>query len=202
MLKPVGSLRFVVVALAMVGACSPAKSALRGSKSPGGGKEVTSRIVACKLITVEEMSALTGQTFTQVEAVDDPTQASSKCLYSAPNSPTGASLDIQWIRPSDYSSEAEHLAMQQASIGGARLGGKLTAGMVPAGGGMPSGAVEGVGDEATIAMGLLTARKGDVTIMLQIMPADMMAFVSNPKVSAALMETEKTVMIKALSRLP
>ncbi len=84
------------------------------------------------------------------------------------------------------------------------MGGKLTAGIAQTGaaGGMPSGPVEGIGDEATVGLALLTARKGDVTLMLQVAPADMLKFVSDPKVSAALFETEKAVMLKAISRLP
>lgn len=190
--------------LVLLAACGAAKAAPPGASAHSAAAATPRRIVACKLITLEEMSALTGQSYSTAEAQDDPTQEESKCLYSSPTNPAGVSLDVGWISPKDYSSEAEHLAMQQASIGGARLGGKLTAGIVPAGavGGMPSGPVEGVGDEATVGLALLTARKGDVTIMLQVAPADMMKFVSDPKVSSALFETEKAVMLKAISRLP
>jgi hypothetical protein len=189
---------------AMIAACGTAKAIRSDKPAQSEAKTTPRRLIACQLITLEEMSALTGQTYSTAEAEDDPTQSSSKCQYTSPTNPAGVSLDIQWITPSEYSSEAEHLALQHASIAGARLGGKLAEGVVPPGaiGGMPSGAVEGVGDEATASMALLTARKGDVTIMLQIFPADMMKFVTDPKVANALFETEKTVMLKAFSRLP
>lgn len=187
--------------LTLAAACGAAKPSPAGKTDKDPATATSQRVVACKLITVEEMSALTGQTYTKGEPVDDPTQASTKCLYSSETNPAGTSLEVSWIRPSDYSSEAEHLALQKASIGGARLGGKLTEGMAPKGT-MPSGPVEGVGDEATVAMGLFTARKGDYTIMLMIAPADMLKFVSDPSVSAALVETEKAVMLKVISRLP
>ena len=104
-------------------------------------------------------------------------RSESSCHYSSETDPAGLSLDLQWIEPSDYSSPAEHAALQAAGMGGAKLGGKLTESVVPnanaADGGplhIRSGPVEGVGDEATQSMLLLTARKGDYTLMVQIVP--------------------------------
>jgi hypothetical protein len=158
------------------------------------------RLVACKLMTAQEMSALTGQSLTSVDAVDDAKQTSSECHYRSDVNPAGASLTVQWISSRDYSNPVEHAALQKASIAGARLAGSLT-GSIANTSGMRSGPVTGVGDEAFVSLGLLTARKGDVTIMVQIIPTDMMAFVKDTAVSGALIEQEKAVALKVISQL-
>ena len=108
----------------------------------------------CKLMPKEEVNAAIGSSYTAAEASDGRNQSS--CHYSSETDPAGLSLDLQWIEPSEYSTPAEHAALQAAAMGGAKLGGKLTAGMVPgAASGAPnplhitSGPVTGVGDEAT-----------------------------------------------------
>jgi hypothetical protein len=160
----------------------------------------TTRLVACKLVTASEMSALTGQTFTVAEGVDDIKQTSSSCHYGSDVNPAGASLSLQWISSRDYSNPVQHAALQKASIGGARVAGKLE-GPIANTSGMRSGSVAGVGDEALVNLGLLTVRKGDVTIMVQIIPTDMMAFVTDTAVSGALVEKEKAVALKVISQL-
>jgi hypothetical protein len=132
----------------------------------------------CKLMPKEDVNAAIGSSYTIAEASDQ--RSESSCHYSSETDPAGLSLDLQWIEPSDYSSPAEHAALQAAGMGGAKLGGKLTESVVPnanaADGGplhIRSGPVEGVGDEATQSMLLLTARKGDYTLMVQIVPDPM-----------------------------
>ena len=110
------------------------------------------------------------------------------------------SLNINWVNPADYSDPAEHAALQKASMGGAKLGGKVTAGM-PGIPGIASGPVEGVGEEATINMMLLTARKGDYTVMVQIIPTDMMALMTDSSAANAYVEKEKAVARKVLAKL-
>ena len=190
--------------LALAAACGSAKATPGDRLAPSEGKTIAQRIVACRTVSLEEMSALTGESYSIIEPDDDPTQPSSKCQYTSPTDPAGTTLDIDWITPGEYSSEAEHLAMRQALLGGERLGGSLAKGIVPgeAMKAMPSGAVDSVGDEATVNMGQLAARKGDVRMTVIISPSDMMAFVTDPKVSRAILEKEKAVLRTVISRLP
>ena len=158
------------------------------------------RIVACALMPKEEMNALTGASYTTTESNDDGHSTESNCHYFTASDPAGMSLNINWVSPSDYSDPAEHAALQRASMGGAKLGGKLTAGM-PTAPGIQSGPVEGVGDEATMNMMMLTARKGDYTVMVQIVPTNMMSLMTDTTVANALAEKEKAVARKVLTKL-
>jgi hypothetical protein len=189
-----------MLTLAVCG-CGNAQPVRRAFEQQGDAARApaATRLVACTLVNAAEMSSIVGQSFTAAEAVDD-NQSSSKCLYHSDANPAGASLDINWLSPSDYSDPVEHAALQKAAISGARLGGKLTASMT-APTGIRSGPVDGVGDEAYTSMGLLTARKGDVTIMVQVIPTDMMAFVTDTTVSNALLAHEKAVALKVISRI-
>ncbi|MEP6729120.1 MAG: hypothetical protein ABJE10_00715, partial [bacterium] len=132
------------------------------------GSGTASRVSACALMPVDEINAITGETYTTAKADDDGHSSHSSCHYESPSNPAGASVELQWITPRDYSDPAEHAALQKASLGGAAMAGKLTGGM---GGtavhGMTNGPVEGVGDAAVMSMMLLTARKDDYTIMVQ-----------------------------------
>lgn len=137
-------------------------------------------ISMCALMPKEAVNDAIGTSYTIAEAHDE--HNSSSCHYSTEKDPTGLSLDMTWILPSDYSSPAEHLALQKAGLGGAKLGGKLEGGMIPGADGgpmhLPSGPVEGVGEEATQNLLLLTARKGDYTLMVQIV-ADVMKLMTD-----------------------
>jgi hypothetical protein len=165
-------------------------------------KSDASRVVACTVMPLDEVNAITGESFTIAESRDDGRSPSSGCHYSTPSNPAGMSVEINWISPSDYSSEAEHLALQQASLRGAKLGGKLGSNAAgPGAGALPSGEVEGVGDEATTSMLLLTARKGDRTVMVQIIPTDMMAVMTDSTFGTAIVEKEKNVARKVLAKL-
>jgi len=158
----------------------------------------------CTLMPKEEVNAAIGTSYTKADASDE--RSSSSCHYSTETDPTGLSLDMTWIQPSDYSSPAQHAALQQAGLGGAKLGGKLEAGMVP-GAASPSGPlhiasgpVEGVGDEATQNMLLLTARKGDYTLMVQII-ADVMKLMQDSTAGPHVLEQEKTLARAVLSKV-
>jgi hypothetical protein len=164
----------------------------------------TGSISMCALMPKEEVNSTIGESYTKAESNDD--RSSSSCHYSSDTDPAGMSLDMQWIVSSDYSSPVEHAALQKASLGGAKLGGKLENSMVPGattdGGPMhiPSGPVEGVGDEATQNMLLLTARKGDYTLMVQIIP-DVMKLMQDTTAGRQVIEKEKTLARAVLSKV-
>ena len=82
------------------------------------------------------------------------------------------------------------------------MAGKITGGMGGGAiGGMTNGPVEGVGDAATMSMMLLTARKGDYTVTVQIIPTNMMAMMTDSTVAIALAEHEKAIARKVLASL-
>jgi hypothetical protein len=162
-------------------------------------------ISMCALMPKEEVNSIIGGAYTKAESNDD--RSSSSCHYSSDTDPAGMSLDMQWILSSEYSSPVEHAALQKASLGGAKLGGKLENSMVVPGaatdGGplhIPSGPLEGVGDEATQNMLLLTARKGDYTLMVQIIP-DVMKLMQDTTVGRQVIEKEKTLARAVLSKV-
>jgi hypothetical protein len=161
-------------------------------------------ISMCALMPKEVVNSTIGGSYTKAESNDD--RSSSSCHYSSDTDPAGMSLDMQWILPSEYSDPAEHAALQRASLGGAKLGGKLENSMVPGAttdGGplhIPSGPIEGVGDEATQNMLLLTARKGDYTLMVQIVP-DVMKLMQDTTVGRQVLEKEKTLARAVLSKV-
>ena len=184
-------------------ACDKTAGARAVAAKDDVGAATATRISLCTLMPKDEVNAITGASYTIVKP--DDSRSSSRCHYSSPTDPAGMSLDLQWIEPSEYADPAEHAALQQAGMGGARLGGKLGASMVPSGDGgpvhLPSGAVSGVGDEATSNMLLLTARKGDYLIMVQITPTDMMALVTDSTAGTALVEREKAIARKLFTKL-
>lgn len=158
------------------------------------------RVAACTLMSKEEMNAVTGASYTNTESNDDGHSTESSCHYFTASDPAGMSLNINWIAPDDYSNPAEHAALQRALLGGSKLGGKITAGM-PTVPGASNGPVDGVGEEAVMTMMMLTARKGDYTVMVQIVPTDMMALMTDSTVAKAFVEKEKTVARKVLAKL-
>ena len=109
-------------------------------------------------------------------------------------------FNVAWISPRDYSDPVEHAALQKAMIGGARLGGKLVSQSIGGASipGLPTGPVDGVGDEATQSMLLLTARKGDYSVMVQMYPGNLM---TDSTFAIALFEQEKTIARQALAKL-
>jgi hypothetical protein len=190
----------VIMAFAFVACGKTSGAGAQSGNGDAGARTGDPRVVACTLMPKEEMNALTGASYTTTESNDDGHSSESSCHYSTASDPAGMSLSVNWVSPSDYSDPAEHAALQRAAMGGAKLGGKLTAGM-PSLPGAPSGPVEGVGDEATTNMMMLTARKGDYTVMVQIIPTDMMALVTDTSVASALVEKEKIVARKVLAKL-
>lgn len=159
----------------------------------------------CTLMPKEEVNAAIGSAYTAAEPSDGRTESS--CHYSSATDPAGLSLDLQWIEASAYSNPAEHAALQSAAMGGAKLGGKLTAGMAPgaaSGGGgplhIPSGPVEGVGDEAMQNLLLLTARKGDYLLMVQII-ADPMQLMQDSTAGPKVLENERKLARSVFSKV-
>lgn len=199
------ALAAVTVALAACGAKSPDTAAgiAAGTSKAATRSAAATHIVACTLMPKEEMNALTGATFTTAVPTDDALSFESRCQYAAEGDPSSMSLDVQWLDPHDYSDPATHAALQKASMGGAKLGGKLTEGISGSGppGMPPSGPVDGIGDEATLNMMLLTARKGDYTISVQIIPSNMMALMTDSTYGKALVGKEKAVALKTLAKL-
>jgi hypothetical protein len=174
-----------------------AREALASSKS--------GTVSVCALMPNGDVNAAIGSHYSVAEASDGPSESS--CHYSSETDPAGMSLDLHWLRPSDYSSPAEHAALQQAGMGGAKLAGKLTGGMVPeaaaADGGplhIRSGPVQGVGDEAMQNMLLLTARKGDYVLMVQI-TADPMSLMQDSTAGPRVLENERTLARSVFSKL-
>jgi hypothetical protein len=159
-------------------------------------------ISVCALMPKEDVNAAIGTTYTIAEANDE--RGSSSCHYSTETDPTGLSLAMTWIQPSDYSNPVEHAALQKAGLGGAKLGGKLEAEMIPSADGgpmhIPSGPVEGVGDEATQNLLLLTARKGDYTLMVQIIP-DVMKLMTDTTAGRKVVEQERQLARALLSKV-
>ncbi len=190
----------IVVAVAFV-ACGKAGGAVaQGGKSANAPRTGDPRVVACTLMPKEEMNALTGASYTTTESNDDGHSSQSNCHYFTASDPAGMSLNIDWVSPSDYSDPVEHAALQKAAMGGAKLGGKLTAGM-PTIPGAETGPIDGIGDEATINMMMLTARKGDYTITVQIIPTDMMTLMTDTTAARGFVEKEKVVARKVLAKL-
>lgn len=178
-----------------------------GSKAGNNAQETSSTvkpgaISMCVLMPKEAVNAAIGSAYTKAEASDGRT--ASSCHYSTETDPAGMSLDLSWIAASDYSSPAEHAALQKAGLSGAKLGGKLGAGMVPTTDGgplhIPSGPVDGVGDAATQNMLLLTARKGDYTLMVQIIP-DITTLMKDSTAGRQVVENEKNLARAVLSKV-
>ncbi len=197
----------IAIALALVACGAKAGGAVaQGDKSDKSDKSDNAphtgdpRVSACMLMPKEEVNTITGASYTDTKASDDAHSSSSGCHYTTASDPAGMSVNINWVDPSDYSDPAEHAALQRASMGGAKLGGKLTAGM-PRLPGAPDGPIEGVGEEATVNMMMLTARKGDYTVMVQIIPTDMMAIMTDTTAAGGLVEKEKAVARKVLAKL-
>ncbi len=161
-----------------------------------------SPISMCALMPKEAVNDAIGTSYTIAEPHDE--RSSSSCHYSTESDPTSLSLDMNWILPSEYSSPAEHLALRKAALGGAKLGGKLEAGTIPGvdGGPMhlPSGAVEGVGDEATQNLLLLTARKGDYTLMVQIV-TDVMKLMADSTAGRKVIAQERDIARAVFSKV-
>ena len=159
-------------------------------------------ISMCALMPKESVNDIIGTSYTIAEAHDE--RSSSSCHYSTEADPTGLSLDLTWIQPSDYSNPAEHLALQKAGLGGAKLGGKLEVGTIPGADGgpmhLPSGPVEGVGDEATQNLLLLTARKGDYTLMVQIV-ADVMKLMTDSTAGRKVVAQERDIARAVFSKV-
>lgn len=191
----------MAVAMALIACGSKAGGAVaQNGKSDNAPRTGDPRVVACTLMPKEEMNAITGTSYTTTESNDDGHSSQTNCHYFTASDPAGMSLSIDWVNPDDYSNPAEHAALQKAAMGGAKLGGKLTAGM-PTIPGAETGPVEGIGDEATINMMMLTARKGDYTITVQIIPTDMMTLMTDTTAAKGFVEKEKAVARKVLAKL-
>jgi hypothetical protein len=200
MIRPEHTLALVLVLA--IAACDGKSLQNKNAAAAVPPAKSSSRYAACTLMPKKEVSEIVGEEYTKTESDDDGHSTSTSCHYATETNPAGMTIGLQWISSKDYSDPAEHLALQKASIGGAKLGGNLMGGMVPGGiAGMPSGPITDVGDEATQSMTLLTARKGDYTVMVQIIPSNMMALMTDSTVARALFEKEKTLARKTLAKL-
>ena len=190
--------RALLAGLVLLGACNGSKTSSKTAVASAATK-----ISACTLMPKEEISRITGEAYTTAESHDDGNSRESACQYTTQTNPSGISLNITWITPSDYSNPAEHAATQKAMLGGAKLGGSLVSQTLGAASmpGLQSGPVEGVGDEATQNLLLLTARKGDYTVMVQIYPTDMMKLMTDSTFVRSVVAKEKEIARLALSRL-
>jgi hypothetical protein len=191
--------RAVVALAVLLAACSGAKAADKPPASASAGGHVS----ACALMPKEEVSKLAGEVFTTAESNDDARSSESNCQYANATNAVGITLNITWINPRDYSTPAEHAALQKAMIGGAKLGGSLVTQTMGGAGlpGLPSGPVEGLGDEATQNLLLLTVRKGDYAIMVQIYPSDMMKLMTDSTFVMAVLDKEKAIARQTISKL-
>lgn len=186
-------------------ACNKAGGAPAGDSQKQPSRATKAGAISmCALMPKEDVNSAIGSSYTKAEANDE--RSSSGCHYFSETDPAGMSLNMSWIEASDYSNPAQHAALQKAGIGGAKLGGKLEAGMVPgaASDGGPlhisSGPVEGVGEEATQNMLLLTARKGDYTLMVQIVP-DLMKLMQDSIAGRQVIEKERNLAKAVLSKV-
>ncbi len=108
-------------AMLSLSACDKGGAAIHGDSENGGSSTSTTGAVSmCKLMPKEEVNSTIGSVFTIAEATED--RGSSSCHYSTESDPAGLSLNMDWIQPGDYSSPAEHAALQKAGLGGAKLG--------------------------------------------------------------------------------
>jgi hypothetical protein len=199
------ALALACAAVMTLSACNKGSSAAREPQRDVSSAKKSGSISMCKLMPKEDVNAAIGSKYTVAEPSDGRNESS--CHYSSETDPAGLSLDLQWIEASDYSNPAEHAALQAAGLGGAKLGGKLTAGMIPGGtaaGTSPlhitSGPVEGVGDEATQNLLLLTARKGDYLLMVQII-ADPMKLMQDSTAGPTVLEHERTLARSVFSKV-
>lgn len=188
----------LLTCIALLSACGAPNVDKQGTVA-----SAAARVSACTLMPKEEVSGITGDTYTTAESNDDNKSSESGCHYTTPTNPAGISLNLSWITPRDYSNPAEHAAMQKAMIGGAKLGGSLVS-QTLGGATMPglrSGPVDGVGDEANQNLLLLTARKGDYQVRVQIYPSDMMKLMTDSVFVISVVTKEKEIARLALSKL-
>lgn len=191
--------------LVSLNACNKGSSTAKEARQDASSTTKTGSISMCKLMPKEEVNAAIGTSYTLAEETNERT--SSKCHYSTADDPVGVSLDLHWIEPGDYSSPAQHAAAQEATMGSAKLGEKLTAGMSPeataeTNGPMhiPSGPVQGVGDEAMQNMLVLTARKGDYVIVVVVTP-DMSMLVQDSTLGPKVQDNERTLARSVLGKV-
>ncbi len=198
-----------VLSLACVGASFAAGCGKSGGPDGESHAQLTAAatqaVSMCALMPKEEVNAVIGTSYTVAAETNE--RASSKCHYSTASDPVGLSLDLQWIEPGEYANPAQHAAAQEARMGGARLGEKLTAGMVPEAAGafhgpmhIPSGPVQGVGDEAMQNMLVLTARKGDYLIVVVITP-DISLLVQDSTLGPLVQENERKLARSVLGKV-
>ncbi|HEV7705025.1 MAG TPA: hypothetical protein VGO46_12070 [Gemmatimonadaceae bacterium] len=186
----------------VVAACSQGGGSATSHEQAQVSSAKSGPISMCALMPKESVNDVIGTSYTIAEAHDEGN--SSSCHYSTEKDPTGLSLDMTWIKASDYASPAEHLALQQAGLSGAKLGGKLEAGTIPGADGgpmhLPSGPVDGVGDEATQNLLLLTARKGDYTLMVQIV-TDVMTLMTDSTAGRKVVAQERDLARAVFSKV-
>jgi hypothetical protein len=178
--------------IALCAACdqkSPGAAHASALESAGGspGKN------PCSLLTKEEVGQVMGI------AVAEPTRDGSNCNYVAPDATNGSAMfSTTWEK-----TEAEAKADYGATAGAMAIGGKVVPGMPSDG----TGAVAGLGDEASFAMYFLHVRKGNALLQISVnLPNRLMELMKQgqegpAKYSAAVFEMDRILAAKALARL-
>jgi hypothetical protein len=169
-------------------------------KGPGTGPGSASESASgskgknpCSLLTKEEVGQVTGVT------VAEPTRDGSNCNYVAPDATNGSAMvSTTWEK-----TEADAKADYGATAGAMAIGGQAAPGMPSDG----TGAITGLGDEASYGMYFLHVRKGNVLLQVSVnLPNRLLELMKQgqagpPKYSAAVLEMDKTLAAKALARL-
>ncbi len=115
------------------------------------------------MITQAEMETIVGAHFGSMEDNTEAGQSTTECNYDPPAIAMAPRVSLSIERN-------ETLVDAKAGMAGASAGGSLSAGMVGDTNGLPGarhGAIEGLGDEAYMALNLLTVRSGTTVIMIQ-----------------------------------
>jgi hypothetical protein len=180
----------ILGSLVLCAGCDPKGSgAGQGSESSHGsaGRD------PCSLLTKEEVGQVIGV------AVAEPARDGSNCNYIAPDATNGSAMvSTTWEK-----TEAEAKADYGATAGAMGITGQVAPGMPSDG----TGAIAGLGDEASYAMYFLHVRKGNALLQVSVnLPNRLMDMMKQgqagpPKYSAAVLEMDKTLATRMLAKL-
>jgi hypothetical protein len=181
----------VIGSLVLCGACDQ-KSAAPGSGSASESAGGSTGKNPCALLTKEEVGQVIGV------PVLEPTRDGSNCNYVALDATNGSAMvSTTWEK-----TEAEAKADYGVTAGAMAIGNQVAPGM-PDG----TGAIAGLGDEASYAMYFLHVRKGNALLQVNVnLPNRLMEMMKQgqsgpPKYSAAVLEMDKALATKALAKL-
>jgi hypothetical protein len=162
------------------------------------------RYSACALISKEEMQTITGAKYTDATVVDDGHSSDSECQFAADGVIGIRSVQVSWVTDDDGDAAARAVSAR-IPINVARQG----AGFMSKTAGVPldanpttrGGDITGLGDEAFFGMGILTVRKGDVSIRVVSPPEEMMAAVQDSTALPAAIDKDKAIARVVLAKL-